>query len=254
MPVDRHEWVAAALLRRVYRRFRTAWQDLPAPLVRRWALTLGAGALAVALLTAGLTWSGQRLAQGGWLAWEEEALRWLQDHSFLDFRTAVWIGSSGNSLFVVPLTVLAAGWAAWSYRPLRALTFIGGMVLYKLFVFQGWTMWSRARPDLVEEGLMAPGVHAFPSGHVVQAVFFYGLLAYLWGRASGSVLERALAALFVLLMVSASGFGRLRVGAHWPSDVIAGVVIGGAWLVVAVVALRSAERGAAPGAVAAAEG
>ena len=212
--------------------------------MRRWLTTLAVGALAVAVLTAALTWAGQYLAQAGLLSWEEEVLLGLRNSTLLDFKTAVWLESSGNSLFVVPLTLLAAGWAAWCYRPLRALSFLVGLILYKLFVFQGWTLWERARPDLIEEGLLSPGVHSFPSGHVVQALFFYGFLAYLWGRASRSVMERLLAVLFLLVMVNASGIGRLRVGAHWPSDLLAGVVIGAAWLGVVIVALRLAEPAA----------
>jgi membrane-associated phospholipid phosphatase len=35
----------------------------------------------------------------------------------------------------------------------------------------------------------------------------------------------------------------VRLGAHWPSDIIAGFLLGLAWLGVVIVALRRGERG-----------
>lgn len=82
------------------------------------------------------------------------------------------------------------------------------------------------------------------SGHVAQTVAFYGLLAWLWCARSRSALERLLAgALFVALVV-ATAAARLRLGAHWPSDLVAGAVVGGLWLVACCVALRPRAAGA----------
>jgi membrane-associated phospholipid phosphatase len=43
-------------------------------------------------------------------------------------------------------------------------------------------------------------------------------------------------------LVIAVAFARLGLGTHWPSDIVAGAVIGGLWLAVVMHALRRAER------------
>ena len=70
---------------------------------------------------------------------------------------------------------------------------------------------------------------SFPSGHVMHYVNFFGLLDYLlatnWrsGRLR-NILIAISTALIVLI-----GPSRVYLGAHWPSDVIAGYVYGGLW-------------------------
>ncbi len=70
---------------------------------------------------------------------------------------------------------------------------------------------------------------SFPSGHVMHYTNFYGLLIYLlatnWrpGR-----LRNALIGLCTG-MIASIGPSRIYLGAHWPSDVMAGYLYGGLW-------------------------
>ena len=70
---------------------------------------------------------------------------------------------------------------------------------------------------------------SFPSGHVMHYTNFYGLLIYLLATnwRSGK-LRNGLIALCTLL-IGSIGPSRIYLGAHWPSDVMAGYIYGGLW-------------------------
>ena len=129
---------------------------------------------------------------------------------------------------------------------LRALTLLVGFTAAYVPFVTGWLLWRRARPLEVEGGIATPGaLSSFPSGHVVQAVVAFGILAYLWASTTRSRGEALLAWLIAVAGVAAVVIARLRLGAHWPTDILAGSVLGAAWLAVLVLALRRAEAGRA---------
>jgi len=82
---------------------------------------------------------------------------------------------------------------------------------------------GRHRPPQAEALVHLPHSAAFPSGHATTA--FAAAIAI------GLVRQRLLAPL--VLLAAAIGFSRLYLGVHWPSDVLAGAILGAAlgWLV-----------------------
>ncbi|OGG49524.1 hypothetical protein A3F28_00275 [Candidatus Uhrbacteria bacterium RIFCSPHIGHO2_12_FULL_57_11] len=73
---------------------------------------------------------------------------------------------------------------------------------------------------LIEKSADSP---AFPSGHAVAGfAIAYGL--FLWNRRVGTV---------ALILAAIIGIGRVAVGVHYPSDIIAGALLGilASWLV-----------------------
>lgn len=79
---------------------------------------------------------------------------------------------------------------------------------------------------------------SFPSGHTVGGVVAYGTLAYLSWRL-GTPLGYLGAAIgsFLAIMI---GVTRVYLGAHFPSDVAAGWVVGGAGLLIVVFMIQPA--------------
>lgn len=97
-------------------------------------------------------------------------------------------------------------------------------------------LFERTRP-LHEHGLALAHGWSFPSGHASGAVVIYGMLAFLWMRAASPAwhLPIALSAIVIALLV---GYSRIVLQVHYLSDVLAGLVSGGAWLLVCVTAAQ----------------
>lgn len=219
---------------------RDGWRALPAAARRAWLRTIGIGLLlccGLALLAC--AWArGMERADG--LAWEADVLRAIE-RSGPSFSAAIFMEPLGNALLLLPMLFGVAAAAVWGGRPLRALTALSSFFLADVVVGLGWLAWNRPRPDLIAGGLAAPGLHSFPSGHVAQAAATYGILVYLWMTNTRSGLERVFAALCWIGAVGCVAVARMRLGAHWPTDVLAGAALGAAWLAVCILALRRAE-------------
>jgi membrane-associated phospholipid phosphatase len=73
---------------------------------------------------------------------------------------------------------------------------------------------------------------SFPSTHVANYVSVYGWAAWLLHR------RAPMASAVLVLLIAAIGPSRVRAGDHWASDVLAGYVLGGAYLAILVTAAR----------------
>ncbi|GCE13968.1 phosphatase PAP2 family protein [Tengunoibacter tsumagoiensis] len=70
---------------------------------------------------------------------------------------------------------------------------------------------------------------SFPSGHVMHYTNLFGLLIYLLGTNwRSSRLRNSLMGVCTFL-IATIGPSRIYLGAHWPSDVMAGYIYGGLW-------------------------
>jgi undecaprenyl-diphosphatase len=74
---------------------------------------------------------------------------------------------------------------------------------------------------------------SFPSGHSQAAVVGYSVILVLFLPLLGEV-WRKVAVVVAILMVLAIGFSRVALAAHYVSDVLAGFVLGLAWVVLTV--------------------
>lgn len=95
---------------------------------------------------------------------------------------------------------------------------------------------ERARPHADALASLA-GDHSFPSGHVASATLLWGALALLvalGARRRATVLAAGAGA---AVIVAAVGVARVALGRHYPSDVLAAVVLGVGWLALCGAAL-----------------
>ena len=98
--------------------------------------------------------------------------------------------------------------------------------------------------------IVAPlGGTSFPSGHVLTYVGFYGFLAYLLALRIEVPAIRIAAVTGLLGLIGLIGPSRVRLGHHWPTDVLASYLLGGAYVLVLVEGhARVTDAGARPAA------
>ena len=233
----------------LWRRTKAGWRDLPKGAMPRFWVALVAGFLVVAGITAGVTQYVESVADDGLNDWDRRGIIELRDGTGwaaslppLKFTDGIILESYSNIAILGPLTLVGAILMLWKRRVIWAMAFVGSYVLARFLIWTGWHLWHRQRPDLVADGAAALGAHSFPSGHAILTFTAYGLLAHLWASSSRSVIEKLLAYGLLGLLAIVVSIARLRLGAHWPSDVIAGFFIGALWLAAVAVAIRVAEE------------
>ena len=80
---------------------------------------------------------------------------------------------------------------------------------------------------------------SFPSGHVIHAVVIFGLVPFLlWALTNRRAYLRLGFAIFTVVVASVA-ISRVRLGAHWPSDVMTSFLIGASLLLAAEQLLTS---------------
>ncbi len=232
----RQRWLLTHSIHRTLQQFADTWARLPRGAAAAWGRYLVLGWLITAAVMLGLVWAARTVIED-----ETQLFLRLVDVSPISFHAAIWVETPGNSVFLIPVILVAAIIAIWWNAPLRALSIVAAFAIIDTIVLIGWLMWDRQRPTLIYDGAASPGFHSFPSGHVAQTIAVYGLLAYFWISASHRRAEQLLALGLCALLVVAVGLARLCLGTHWPSDLAAGAVVGGVWLTAIIVALRKAE-------------
>ena len=70
---------------------------------------------------------------------------------------------------------------------------------------------------------------SFPSGHVMHYTNFFGLLIYLLATNWRPGRLRNILITICTTLILCIGPSRVYLGAHWPSDVMAGYLYGGLW-------------------------
>ena len=116
--------------------------------------------------------------------------------------------------------------------------------VFNMFVFK--PLVGRLRPTAEAATVLVEwkdGLHrySFPSGHTVHYMVLFGFLAWWAWNHMPQGLGRYLllgASTAMLLLV---GFSRVYLGAHWPTDVLAGYLTGYLWLSAGILLLRKPQ-------------
>jgi undecaprenyl-diphosphatase len=145
---------------------------------------------------------------------------------------------------------LALTWRT-SHRPkgvLLAVALSGGAGLIGLMKQR----YGRERQTLIE-ALVREGTFSFPSGHAFISLTFYGLISGVHLRSDRSFAEKTAVCITSAGTTLLIGSSRVYLGAHYPSDVLAGYAAAVPWLTALLIANSQYEDRVERRAIAAAE-
>ena len=159
-------------------------------------------------------------------------------HAWVD-TVMVGMTELGDSKVVIPVSAAAVlillalmRWRAAAFVLIAtagASAFVGGLK----------EVIHRPRPVSIYDGLAH---YSFPSGHASMSVVLYGFLAFLLAYGAPASWRRGIA-FAALSLIALIAFSRVYLGAHWLSDVLAGLAFGVAWVAgLAIVYLRASPR------------
>lgn len=125
------------------------------------------------------------------------------------------------------ISVLRHKSAAWH-------AFIYAGIAYGLNILLKLVM-HRKRPHGAVVRTLGIQSYSFPSGHAFGTVLLYGLLAYLASRHLAHLVAGLTTALLFILIFLV-GISRVYLGTHYPSDIVAGWLLGAISLAVVITA------------------
>lgn len=125
----------------------------------------------------------------------------------------------GDTLFILGFVLLFA-LVCRNINGLFLLISTGNSAILTLIFKQ---IFLRTRPEHLR--LIEQGGYSFPSGHAMVSVCVYGYLLALALQIKNKVLKYIVVSLLFILIVSI-GISRIYVGVHYPTDVIAGYLLG----------------------------
>jgi undecaprenyl-diphosphatase len=191
------------------------------------------------------TWAFSELAEhvrkGSTQPFDDAIMHWVGAHQNPHLGAVMLEITALGTGTVVGMIVLITGMFLWLNHHrhsalLLGVATLGGIVLDNLLKIG----FNRPRPQIFEWGTHATS-SSFPSGHAMSSVIVYGTVAYLAARLQRNVRARVLTfvlAAIIIVMISAS---RVYLGVHYPSDILAGILIGTAWAGFCMAVLEAAQ-------------
>lgn len=200
---------------------------------RNFYATFGIFILAGAAITLGGTYAFAKFAghvtSGSTQAFDDAVLRWIGEHRPLNLEPVMleitFLGTGTVVIAVVAVSALFLWLTRHQYSAaLLLISAIGGVLLNNLLKVG----FDRPRPQIFEWGSHALS-SSFPSGHAMSAAAVYGTVAYLAARLQKRYVHRVITLVIAFILIILIAVTRLYLGVHYPSDVLAGIIIGLAW-------------------------
>lgn len=138
------------------------------------------------------------------------------------------ITSLGGFTVITLVTVLAVSYLLAAGKTRNAVTLTLAISLGAVAESGLKLLFSRARPDVVPH-LVDVQTMSFPSGHAMMSAITYLTLGAMLARAQPTRRLRLYILSVGVLLTLLIGTSRVFLGVHWPTDIMAGWTVGGAW-------------------------
>jgi undecaprenyl-diphosphatase len=152
------------------------------------------------------------------------AVRAPELHDALSPLARVTELGSTRAVIGVGAIVLVVG--SLSGRPRDGLAGALTIAIGSLIVEFTKRLTERMRPDFLDPVIQAVG-YSFPSGHTTNATVAYGVLGVLVARLPWPTAIRVAIEVVLGAIVFGVGLSRVWLGVHYPTDVVAGWLLGG---------------------------
>ena len=206
-----------------------------------FGIFLLSGTVIAVLFTWAFAEIAEKVRSGATQGFDDALLHWMAAHQSKAVQTAMLEITSLGTGTVVGMIVFIAGMFLWLNQHkhsaiLLIVATLGGMLLDNLLKIG----FNRPRPQIFQWGTYAVS-SSFPSGHAMSSVIVYGTVAYLAARLQQNVASRILTMAFAAVMIILICTSRMYLGVHYPSDVLAGVIVGLAWAGFCMAVLEAAQ-------------
>lgn len=182
--------------------------------------------------------SAEEVMEQEFLFFDQLVIRLLQSAESPSLDTAmVIITELGSVPFLTTLSIITVIMLWVRFKDKWGILFFvlaiggGGLLTSLLKRYYG-----RTRPS-INEAIDAVG-YSFPSGHSLGSLIFYGFIVYLMIRSRMRKTIKGIVIFILCLLPFLIGMSRIYLGAHFPSDVLAGYLAGLIWLILCLMALE----------------
>jgi membrane-associated phospholipid phosphatase len=153
--------------------------------------------------------------------WDGSVNRFLANHRSAEWNTVThWVTFTAETY-----TVIAVGLVFFVAMRMRLRRWRESLFVCSTMII------DRPRPAVPHLD-DAPPTSSFPSGHTAAAVTLYGALALIALSSSRRPWLRALAVTVAIVAPICVAFARLYRGMHYPTDLLAGALLGILWLTI----------------------
>lgn len=143
-----------------------------------------------------------------------------------------WITDLGGNATMVAVSAAATAFALAGRRTIDVMPLWVTVLGTQVFTWAGKFSIARERPDFITE--VVAHSPSFPSAHASSSLAIYGFIAYMLAREIRSPPRRYETVFWMTVLIALIGFSRIFLHVHHASDVLAGWLVGGFWLLIGI--------------------